>query len=134
MNRLIALLDSDIFANLLTALLHSLWQALVIAGLLLLFLRSKAAKNSNVRYTAALTALTAILLCGLFTWAVLEYEPPATTEASTIAPSAQKTVSTTISAESNEKKALADVETIEPESPSENSKRSNWRIWRSASG
>ena len=75
MNRLISLLDSEFCGNLLTALLHSLWQGLVIAGLLLLFLKSKAAKDANVRYIAGLIALTAIVLCGLFTWAVLDYEP-----------------------------------------------------------
>ena len=129
MNRLIELLDSDACANLLTALLHSLWQALAIAGLLLLFLRSTAAKNSNVRYTAALTALVVILLCGLFTWAILEYESPAATEDPTITHSAKSTVSTTSPAGSSEKNALTGAETFEPENLSDGSARSNWRIW-----
>ncbi|UCE49556.1 MAG: hypothetical protein JSW47_05310, partial [Phycisphaerales bacterium] len=81
MNRLITFMNSGACANLVTALLHSLWQAVAMAGLLMLFLRSKAAKDSNVRYAVALAALTAILLCGLFTWAVLEYEPAVTAEA-----------------------------------------------------
>jgi len=129
MNRLIELLDSGACTNLLTALLHSLWQAAAVAGLLLLFLKSKAAKNPNVRYTAALTALTAILLCGLFTWAVLEYERPAATEELSIAPSTEESVSATILAEANEKHFLAGTQTFEPKIPSDDPAHSNWRIW-----
>jgi beta-lactamase regulating signal transducer with metallopeptidase domain len=129
MNRLITVLDNDVSASLLTALLHSLWQAVVIAGLLMLFLGSKAAKNSNIRYLAALIALTTILLCGLFTWSVLEYEPPAATEVPSIASSTQETVSTTVPAGSSQKNALVGAKTFEPEAASDDSVRSKWRTW-----
>jgi len=119
MNRLIDLLNSDACANLLTALLHSLWQAVAIATLLLLFLKSQAAKHSSVRYTAALIALTILLLCALFTWAVLEYEPAVTEEVPSIASSAGP----------GEKNVLVGGETFEFEVPTEDSSRSNWRAW-----
>ena len=129
MNHLIALLDSDICANLVTALLHSLWQAVAIAGLLLLFMRSKAAKDSNVRYATALTALTAILLCGLFTWAVLEYEPAASGQAPSLASWAEETVFTTAPVETGAEHGLVRAETFGPENFSDGSVRSNWRVW-----
>jgi len=129
MNHLIALLDSDLCANLVTALLHSLWQAVTIAALLLLFLRSKAAKDSNVRYTAAFTALTAILLCGLFTWAVLEYEPLPRGQAPSVASSAEETVLTTAPVETGAERGLVRLETSEFEDFSEDSARSSWRTW-----
>lgn len=129
MNRLIALLDSEVCANLLTALLHSLWQAVAIAGLLLLFLRSNAAKNPNVRYTAALTALTATLLFGLFTWAVLQYEPPATPEVPFIASSTEETAFSTVPVGPSEKNAQTGAKAFEPEVPSGGSARFNWRTW-----
>jgi len=120
MNRLIELLDSDVCTNLLAALLHTLWQAVVIAGILMLFLKRKAAQNSNVRYTAALTALTTILLCGLFTWAVLQYEPPATTEAPFKMHSAEEPVFVN---------TRTDAKAFAPDNSSDNSTRSNWRTW-----
>lgn len=128
MNRLITLLDNDLCANLATALLHSLWQAVAIAGLLLLFLRSKAAKDSNVRYTAALTSLTAILLCGLFTWAVLESEPAATAEAPSVAFPGKEVVSTTEQVQTGQRN-LGVAEALEPEDSWDGSVRSNWRAW-----
>lgn len=129
MNRFIELLGSDFCTSLLTALLHTLWQAMAIAGLLLLFLRSKAAKNANIRYMVALTALTAILFFGLFTWAVLQYESPATTKVPSIASSTEETASTTVPAGSSEKNVLTGAKAFEPEVPSGDSARFNWRTW-----
>lgn len=129
MNRLIILLESDSCANLLTALLHSLWQGVAIAGILLLFLRSKAAKDSNVRYVASLAALTAIVLCALFTWAVLEYEPAASGQASSVAALPERTVSDTISIENSQNGNFVKAETFEAEEPPSGVGRSNWRIW-----
>ena len=75
MSQLNMILENEMCANLLSALLHSLWQGLIIAGILLLYLRSKAAQNANTRYTASLIALSSILVCLFFTWSILNYEP-----------------------------------------------------------
>jgi beta-lactamase regulating signal transducer with metallopeptidase domain len=129
MNRLIVLLDSDFCANLLTALLHSLWQAVVIAGALLLFLRSKAAKDANVRYTAGLIGLTTVVLCGLFTWAVLDYEPSPRGETLAGSQSSEKPAATVVRIGSANEGNLVRVETFEPDSSSGGPVESNWRIW-----
>jgi beta-lactamase regulating signal transducer with metallopeptidase domain/protocatechuate 3,4-dioxygenase beta subunit len=129
MNRLIALLGSEFCGNLLTALLHSLWQGLVIAGLLLLFLKSKAAKDANVRYIAGLIALTAIVLCGLFTWAVLDYEPlPAGETLAGNSPS-EMTISISGQIESSKESNLTRPATLETDSYGEGFAESNWRVW-----
>ncbi len=128
MNRLIEILDSDLCANLVAALLHSLWQAVAIAGLLLIFLRSKVARDSGVRYAAALIALTVILLCGLFTWAVLEYEPATTAEASSVAFPGKQVVSTTEQVQTGQRNPRV-AETVGPKDASDGSARSNWRAW-----
>jgi beta-lactamase regulating signal transducer with metallopeptidase domain len=75
MSQLTTILESDICADLLSALLHSLWQGLVIGILLFLFLRSKPAKSANVRYVTSLIALAATVLCVFFTWSILNYKP-----------------------------------------------------------
>jgi beta-lactamase regulating signal transducer with metallopeptidase domain len=75
MNHLITLLNSEFCGNIVLALLHTLWQAVIIAVLLYIFLRSKTGKEASKRYMASIVALAAIVLCGLFTWAVLNYEP-----------------------------------------------------------
>jgi len=129
MNHLITFTNSDACANLVTALLHTLWQAVAIAGLLLLFLGSRAAKDSNVRYSAALAALTAILLCGLFTWAVLEYEPSATAGMPSAASSPENAVSLTAPVEAGDSRALVGTGTPELETTSGGKTRFNWRTW-----
>jgi beta-lactamase regulating signal transducer with metallopeptidase domain/uncharacterized GH25 family protein len=75
MSQLTAILESDISADLLSALLHSLWEGLVIGIVLFLFLRSKPAKSANIRYVTSLIALTATVLCVFFTWSILNYKP-----------------------------------------------------------
>lgn len=75
MNRLVTLLSSEFCGNIVLALLHTLWQAVIITVLLYMFLRSKTGKEASKRYMASIVALAAIVLCGLFTWAVLNYEP-----------------------------------------------------------
>ena len=75
MNKLNLILDSQLCANLLSALLHSLWQGFVIAGLLLFYLKSKKSQNANSRYTASLIALASVVVCLFFTWSILNYEP-----------------------------------------------------------
>ena len=66
MSQLKMILDSELCANLLSALLHNLWQGLIIAGILLLYLRSKASQNANTRYTASVAALFSIIVSFLY--------------------------------------------------------------------
>jgi beta-lactamase regulating signal transducer with metallopeptidase domain len=75
MSQLNMILESELCANLLSALLHSLWQGLIIAGILFLYLRYKASQDANKRYTASVVALFSLLVCLLFTWSILNYEP-----------------------------------------------------------
>ena len=129
MNRLIALLASEFCGNLLTALSYSLWQGLVIAGLLLLFLKSKAAKDANVRYIAGLIALTVIVLCGLFTWAVLDYEPFPVSETLTSNSPSEMTTSFSDQIESNKESNLTREATLETDKYGEGFTESNWQVW-----
>jgi beta-lactamase regulating signal transducer with metallopeptidase domain len=128
MSGLTALLDSDFCENLLMALMHSLWQGLVIAGVLLLFLRSKAAKDASVRYIAGLIGLTVIVLCGLFTWAVLDYGPSVAAETLASAPPSENTTSTEVRVESNGESDLVTVQRLEPDSSSRVFAGPNWRV------
>lgn len=62
--------------HLVFALLHTLWQGAVLALLLVLTLRWISVRHPQVRYVLALAAQFAVLVAGLATWAVLEYQPP----------------------------------------------------------
>ncbi len=84
MDQLNIFLQSQLCTNLLFALLHSLWQGLIIAGILLLYLKSKSAQSASKRYSASLLALASILICLLFTWSILNYEPASTIEENTV--------------------------------------------------
>ena len=77
MSGLLDLVSGRFAADLVCALLHTLWQALVIAGLLYVFLKRTASGNANLRYGAGVASMVLIVICGLVTWAVLEFEPDA---------------------------------------------------------
>ncbi len=77
MSGLLDFMSGRFAADLVSALLHTLWQALAIAGLLYVFLKSTAAKNTNLRYGAGVVSLVLIVICGLVTWAVLDFAPAA---------------------------------------------------------
>ncbi|MHC4694091.1 MAG: M56 family metallopeptidase [Planctomycetota bacterium] len=129
MNGLIRLLGSDFCRNLLTALLHSLWQGVVIAGILLLFLRSKAAKEANVRYMACIIGLAAVVLFGLFTWAVLDYEPLEADETFVSSGLSEKTITVSGKVESIKQSNLIRDESLKSDSSGGAFARSNWRVW-----
>lgn len=78
MNTLATVLQSDVCQTLLIALMHTLWQALLIAGALWLLLRTRRKNSPRLRYNVAVCAMLAILLSGLITWAVLNHEPAVT--------------------------------------------------------
>ncbi len=75
MDRLIDLLASESCSNLLSALVHTLWQGALAAGVLFLYLRRTPAAAANKRYVASLAALGAIVLSALLTWSILSYQP-----------------------------------------------------------
>jgi len=129
MNSLIALLGSDFCANLLTALLHTLWQGIAIAGLLLMFLSRRVAKDANVRYAASLVALGAIVLCGLLTWAVLDYEPRQTEQALAERSSPKTIVTTDAQVQGISEGKLATFEASEPALSSSHLADPKWRAW-----
>jgi len=59
--------------QLVPSLLHSLWQAAVIAGLLALVLRVLPAARAELRYVASVFAIVSIVAAWLVTWSVLDY-------------------------------------------------------------
>lgn len=77
-----------------------------------------------MRYAAALVALTAILLCALLTWAILEYEPAATPQAPSVAPSAKETVAVATTVQIGEEHSFVGTDASERNGASS---RSNWR-------
>ncbi|MBN2589467.1 MAG: M48 family metalloprotease [Sedimentisphaerales bacterium] len=111
MDQLNMILQSESCMNLLSALLHSLWQGLIIAGMLLLYLKSKAAQNANTRYTVSLIALSFILICLLFTWSILNYEPASTIEENTVTTESAAQIDTALVEHQNNQPAITHTET-----------------------
>ena len=56
-------------------LIHSLWQGLAIAAVVLLLLRTIPARSANTRYLTSLIGLLAVVLCMLATGSVLRLDP-----------------------------------------------------------
>ncbi len=75
MNAVLSFLGGQACHNLLMALAHTLWQGLLVAGLLYAYLRAVPAEAANRRYAAGAISLLAIVLAGLLTWSVLNYTP-----------------------------------------------------------
>jgi len=73
MSYLMDFLVGEFAANLVVALLHSLWQGAIIAAVLYLLLRRRGV--TKLRYAACVLAMGAIVICWLVTLAVLNYEP-----------------------------------------------------------
>ena len=84
MSALVDFVSSGLAADLAGALLHTLWQGLLIGVVLYLLLKSKAFKGANARYLCAVGGLVLIVVCGLVTWAVLGYEPSVREEAAAV--------------------------------------------------
>jgi beta-lactamase regulating signal transducer with metallopeptidase domain/5-hydroxyisourate hydrolase-like protein (transthyretin family) len=70
MNAMIQSLASEGWSEIVQALLHTFWEAALIAAALFLVLRRAA--NPVTRHRCCLLALAAVLLAGLCTWAVLD--------------------------------------------------------------
>lgn len=74
MNPLLHRLNAPEWTHLVAALLHSLWQGVLLAILLAMLLRYLT--PPRLRYYAALSTLGVLLLVGLITWAVLATPKP----------------------------------------------------------
>ena len=72
MSVLLGFLGSSAMLHLVSALLHTLWQGLIIAGLLFVALRLLPARHARVRYALTVAALALTVLAGLVTWAALD--------------------------------------------------------------
>ncbi|MCK4998479.1 MAG: hypothetical protein KAS23_03055, partial [Anaerohalosphaera sp.] len=68
-------LRSNIAADLSIALLHSLWQGVVLTLILSLVLKSIPGNRSQWRYRLSIVSLLAIVLCWLGTFSALQYKP-----------------------------------------------------------
>ncbi len=79
MDIIITFLSGDPMARLVTALLHTLWQGTLIAGILYVVLRRTPARRAETRYAFAALALAGIVLAGLITWAWLDLDRKAPT-------------------------------------------------------
>ena len=81
MNAIVDMLSGPTWQHLALALLHTLWQGLAAAVLLWLLLRRIAADRPNARYCIAFSVLAGLLLCGLVTWSILDFQRPRNTGA-----------------------------------------------------
>lgn len=86
MDRIIALIEGPACQHLVTALLHTLWQGALVAALLFGLLTHLPANQAGKRYVLALVALCTLVLGGLLTWSILDYEPTSTDASSSTAP------------------------------------------------
>jgi len=74
MTTFIDFLQSDMASDMVMALLHTLWQGLVIALALLFALKSIPGKRPELRYRLSIVSLFIIVLCWLGTFSTLQYE------------------------------------------------------------
>lgn len=72
MNEIIQFLSGDVMGRLIVTLLHSLWQGVLIAGVLYVVLRRLSVDRADGRYAAAGIALIVLVLSTMVTWAVLD--------------------------------------------------------------
>ena len=75
MSSILNIFEHDVAIHLVTALLHTLWQGVLIAAALYAVLRFTPARRPIIRYLLSLTALVMIVVAGFVTWGVLEIEP-----------------------------------------------------------
>ena len=75
MTTILEFLRSNIAADLSVALLHTLWQGVIVTSVLFLVLKSISGKRSQLRYRLSIFSLLVIVLCWLGTFSILQYEP-----------------------------------------------------------
>jgi beta-lactamase regulating signal transducer with metallopeptidase domain len=69
-------LHSESCHNLVLALLHTLWQGVLLLVALSFVLKKVSPQRAELRYLLAVAAMTLILAGGFITWSVLEHEAP----------------------------------------------------------
>ena len=73
MSSLLTPLSGPFWHDLVVALLHTMWQGALVAGLLLVILRTVGTYRPGLRYGSSLGALATVVLLGMLSWAVLDY-------------------------------------------------------------
>ncbi|MBL7187460.1 MAG: M48 family metalloprotease [Phycisphaerae bacterium] len=73
MSILMELVESSWCRSLITALFHSLWQGVLIAGTLFFYLRSMSAQKPHQRYNVSVMALALMFLSLFVTWGIVQY-------------------------------------------------------------
>lgn len=124
MERLMSLLQGSTCQHLVGALLHTLWQGLVLGAILYGVLRRLSARHARFRYGFALLTLCLVVLAGLLTWAVLDYQPR-------VAPVSSESVVTSVSesVSSSPEPSLSHLESA-PSAPSQAHRP--WQAWAMA--
>lgn len=74
MNSILTFFQSEAMIDLVTALLHTLWQGVLVAGLVFLALRAVPARHATARYAVSLAGLALVVLAGFATWSVLDLD------------------------------------------------------------
>ncbi|MCP4454128.1 MAG: hypothetical protein GY809_21925 [Planctomycetes bacterium] len=123
MAKLLILLEEPACQHLVTALLHTLWQGAIIGAVLFGVLTKLSAKRANTRYVSTLLALCGVVLSGLLTGSILNYDPAPTSTADESAIASGYTV-----LEEAEASSYRDSETISaPSSPF--TAKQTWQAW-----
>ncbi|MCF7956957.1 MAG: hypothetical protein K9M57_00775 [Phycisphaerae bacterium] len=68
------ILQSESGRHLFNALLHTLWQGAVLAGVLWVILKTVGVKAAGLRYNISVVMLLLMVVCGFVTWAALGYD------------------------------------------------------------
>lgn len=76
MNAIGEFLSGSTCQHLAMALLHTLWQGLAVVVLLWLLLRRIPADRPEARYWTTFGGLTGLVICGLLTWSLLDFDWP----------------------------------------------------------
>ena len=80
MSILMELVESSWCRSLITALFHSLWQGVLIGGILLFYLRGMSAQKPHQRYNVSVMALALMFLSLFVTWGIVQYGLDATVQ------------------------------------------------------
>ena len=81
MNAVQQFLTSEFAVNLAIALMHTLWQGAIVAGLLLVGLKAIPAAKSGMRYKLSIIAMLVMTICWPATYSILHLEGNSTGEA-----------------------------------------------------
>ncbi len=120
-------LAGERWASVVAALLHTLWQGGIVLVLLFLYLRRVSADRPGSRYAASLTALIAIVVCGLVTWGILDRGPSTASHASAQSPASEIRVSRTVSSTA----VIGKTDAVRPNQPPASTPASDRTDWAS---